>query len=149
VEQVLYDQDGNPLPANPLQRRLGQEYIKGTLFFQRPQLDGGPPIATVLSPIMTGLCAYQAREELYHGLTTLMLQHLPVLLDPVARKELVEQKTHEKKSLDAMPNRRVVPELEPDKFARWQGRSTGIDNPSKRWGIEVIQNEIIDPNLFK
>lgn len=85
ANQILYDAGGLPLPASH-QFGWGLAYIKGTLFMQHPELDKGPPIRVVQTPVCPGMCAYQARDEIYASLTDAMLELLPTFLNKKARK---------------------------------------------------------------
>ena len=115
---------------------------------QHHELDKGPPIACTQTLVGPGMCAYQSRDAVYHALTDEMLERLPVLLDKDSRATLVQKATRDKEALDALPHQRI-PELEPDKFATWQGKAIGFADDSKPHGVEVVQNEIINPDYFK
>ncbi len=153
VNQVLYNEKGKP-HKKTYQFGVGgltgegQAYLKGTLFMQHPELDKGPPIATTLSFTCPGMCAYQARGEVYHALTDKMLRLLPTLLDKDKRNALVEQATEAKEKLDKKKHKKI-PDLDPEQFATWQGQAIGYENPDKPWGVEVVQNTIIDPCHFQ
>jgi hypothetical protein len=148
VNQVLYDRDGKPLPAT---HRFGEGFahIKGTLFMQHPELDKGPPVKAILNYVCPGVCAYRAREDVYDGLTDEMIKLLPTLLDTTSRKRMVEKATRAKEELDRRGGHKRIPELEEGQFATWQGTVTGIVNGAGPWGVEVIQNEIIEPLHFQ
>jgi hypothetical protein len=147
VNQVLYDADGKPLPRDHV-FGMGAAHIKGTLFMQHPELDKGPPIAVTQSFVCPGMCAYQARDEVYDALTDAMLERLPSLLDKDKRASLVEKASKEKAELDTKPHHRVG-ELEADQFATWQGQAVGFANGAGPWGMEVIQNAIVNPPYFQ
>lgn len=147
VNQVLYDTDGQPLPKDHV-FGMGAAHIKGTLFMQHPELDKGPPIAVEQTFVCPGMCAYQARDEVYHALTDAMLERLPVLLDTEKRKALVEKATREKDELDAKHHHRIG-ELEAGQFATWQGQAVGFANGAGPWGVEVIQNAVVNPQYFQ
>jgi hypothetical protein len=147
VNSVLYDREGKPLPADHVFGK-GEAFIKGTLFMQHPELDKGPPIALTQSYVCPGMCAYQSRDEVYDALTDEMLRRLPVFLDKDARAALVQKATQEKEALDALPHQHI-PELDPDKFATWQGKAIGFVDDAAPHGVDVVQNEIINPQYFK
>ena len=123
VNQVLFDKEGKPLSKNHV-LGTGEAYVKGTLFLQHPELDKGPPIEVVQTLVCPGICAYQARDAVYHALTDAMFAKLPELLETKKRAALVEQAMHEKEALDAQPHQ-YIGELEPEAFAKWQGGAIG------------------------
>jgi hypothetical protein len=147
VNQVLYDRNGELLPADHTFGN-GLAHVKGTLFMQHPELDKGPPIATALTPVMPGMCAYEVRDQLYHVLTDKMIEQLPTLLDAQARTRLVAQATKEKAELDTKPHKRIL-ELGEGQCATWQGMAYGHEDDSKPWGVEVLQNAILNPDYFE
>lgn len=147
VNQVLYDAHGEPLPVDHV-FGMGMAHIKGTLFMQHPELDKGPPVDVIQTFVCPGMCAYQARSEVYHELIDAMLKRLPQLLDKDKRAALVEKATREKAALDALPNR-SIPELEAGQFATWQGQAIGFPDDTKPWGVDVVQNAIVDHHHFE
>lgn len=147
INQIFYNADGSLLPRD-YSPRIGSPHIKGTLFLQHPELDKGPPIESVLAPICPGMCAYQVRDTVYAALIDRMLELLPILLDRDARGVLVKQATKAKQKLDAEPHTRVS-ELKAEQLAEWQSHAVGFKNDTYPWGVEVIQNTIIDPGYFK
>jgi|GEM_PF-7082350 len=146
ANQVLYDSDGEPLPADHI-FGMGMAYVKGTLFMQHPELDKGPPVACAQVPVCPGMCAYSVRDGVYDVLIDEMIDRLPVLLDTGKRVKLVAKATHDKEELDKKPHRRIA-ELEPELFATWQGMSVGFADGSGPHGVHVAQNEIVSPDYF-
>jgi hypothetical protein len=84
----------------------------------------------------------------YDALIDEMQALLPVLLDRNKRAELVDAATREKAIADARPHVRIS-ELDPETFATWQ--SAAVLNPTGAgpWGLEVMQNQIVDTDYFR
>ncbi len=147
VNQVLYDAKGELI--NPAQMfPMAPTWVKGTFFLQHEELDKGPPVATVLSPAQTGMCAYQVRDELYYALCKEMIKYLPYILDKNTREPLVEIVKMEKEKLDAKPHVKIG-ELESGQLAVWQGQSIGFPDNEALHGVSVLQNEVVSPIYFK
>jgi hypothetical protein len=144
VNQVLYDAQGNPLPENHV-FGMGLAHVKGTLFLQREKLDEGPPDEIVLAPVVPGMSAYQVRDEVYNQLVDGMIGRLPIYLNAEKREARIRVITAEKVALDAAPHI-AIGALEKIPFATWQGMATAF--PSED-GIEVLQNQIVDPRYFR
>ena len=147
VSQVFYDRDGNPKPSDPW-ARPSTDYIKGTLFLQHPELDKGPPIDSIITPVCPGMCAYQARDEVYSSLVASMIDHLPIFLDKNKREALAYEATAKKEALDKLPHI-SIPELDDGQFKRWQSQSVAFLDDTSPQGLEVIQNEIVSPHYFQ
>ncbi len=149
TEQVLYHRDGKPITKQELANMWpgAPTYLKGTLFMQLPELDKGPAIATTLSYTCPGMCAHQARDEVYNSLTDAMLERLPEFLDKEKRDALIAKAIHEKEEIDKLPHYEV-PELNPEKFARWQTESIGVPGGGPH-GLEIIQNEVVSSSYFR
>ncbi|MBX9725681.1 MAG: hypothetical protein K2X09_00320, partial [Rickettsiales bacterium] len=146
VSQVFYDSKGNPKPNDPW-ARPSLDYIKGTLFLQHPELDKGPPIDSIITPVCPGMCAYHARDEVYSSLVESMIHHLPIFLDKDKREALVHEATAKKEALDQLPHV-SIPELDDGAFRRWQSHAAPYLDDTSPHGVEVIQNEIVSHHYF-
>jgi hypothetical protein len=147
VNQVYFDENGIPLPDNHI-FGMGMAYIKGTLFMQLPALDAGPALAIVQTPVCPGMSAYKARDEIYAVLIDTMLKLLPQFLRKKSRAILIKKAFAEKEILNSKPTIKI-PELDAEQLAKWQGQAIGIEDDSQPWGIDIIQNQILDSRYFR
>lgn len=147
ANQILYDMYGDPMPKTHV-FGMGLAHLKGSLFLQHPELDKGPLIDSVLSPVVPGVCAYQARQDLYSILVDQMIERLPELLDEKKREKLVAKATKAKMKLDKQKQEHV-PDLDDEQFATWQGKVIGYANEAMPHGVEIVQNQIVDPQWFQ
>jgi len=121
IFQRLYSEYGGPWDTN-----TDGPYILGSFFKLASKLDKGPVISFGRIPCAAPFFdlretdLFMQRLRLYDALIDQMVLHLPQLLDPKQRKELVR----ERKKNPLLGNRSLlhwhdVPELDPDYLREW------------------------------